>query len=87
MRDINDWTKKIIDEKNKTITYDETYEFSKFVVYPVYSENSNITTILQDCVDKHTDKVEFTEVVGFYYGKPDISLIDEYDGKLQAIFN
>lgn len=79
--------KKIIDTKNNTITYEEIGKFSKKVIYPVYSESSDITVIFEDIVDKSNGKLWYTNVVGFYFGKPNINLIKEYEGKLQATFD
>ncbi|GFI24422.1 hypothetical protein IMSAGC011_03219 [Lachnospiraceae bacterium] len=60
---------------------------SKRVVYPVYSESLDITVIFQDIVDKNNNKVRYTNIVGFYYGKPVINLIEKYEGKLQVAFD
>lgn len=84
---MGDFEKKIINAENNTITYEEIGEFSKRVVYPVYSENSDITVIFQDLVDKCNGKVWHTEVVGLYFGKPNINLLEKYEGKLQATFD
>lgn len=87
MRDISDFVKKTVNAENNTITYEGLGELSKEIVYPVYSENSDITVIFQDTVGKSNGKVWYTEVVGFYFGKPNINLIEEYEGKLQATFD
>ena len=84
---MSDFEKKIINVENNTITYDELGALSKRIIYPVYSEKSDITVIFQDIVDRNNNKVWYTEVVGFYFGKPNINLIEEYEGRLQAVFN
>lgn len=49
-------------------------------VYNAYSEEADITFILED-------KNNSTSVVGFYYGKPRDDLTKLYYGKLKAIFD
>lgn len=81
------FTKRIVDLENNTITYEELGVLCKRIIYPVYSEKEDITIIFQDTVDKDTGNMWSKEVVGFYFGKPDINLIEKYKGKLQASFD
>lgn len=55
-------------------------ESSEGTVYNAYSEEADITFILED-------KNNSTSVVGFYYGKPRDDLTKKYYGKLKVIFD
>lgn len=56
------------------------------VIYGEYSEGADITFIMKDTINVATEKCISTEVIGFYYGKPNIEDIKEYSGKLKAEF-
>lgn len=81
-----DFTNKIINFEDNTITYEELGASCKKILYPVYCEKEDITVIFQDTVDKNNEDMWYKEVVGFYFGQPDINLIEEYEGKLKACF-
>lgn len=40
----------------------------------------------QDRRCKNNGDMWYKEVVGFYFGQPDINLIEKYEGKLKACF-
>ena len=84
---MEDFTEKKIDPIKNTITYEELGSVCKKIIYPVYSEDADITIIFQDVIGKVNDNICSIEVVGFYFGRPNINLIEEYNGKLQAIFD
>ena len=75
--------KQIDTEKNR-ITYNE----GKYIriVYGEYSETADITFIMQDIIKKETEKCISTEVVGFYYGEPELEWIEKFYGSLKAEF-
>lgn len=50
--------------------------------YTTYAQDTDITFILQDTFKDNI--IVSTEVIGFYYGKPDGKLNGEYKGKLKA---
>lgn len=54
----------------------------KYRVEAAYSEEYDITTILEVC--EFGDKILSTEVVGFYEGKPNSEATAKYYGKLKA---
>lgn len=59
----------------------------KRIIYPVYNEKEGITVIFQNTVDKDNGDMWSKEVVGFYFGEPNINLIEKYEGKLKACFD
>lgn len=75
--------KQIDTEKNR-ITYNE----GKYIriVYGEYSETADITFIMQDIIKKETEKCISTEVVGFYYGEPELEWIEKFYGSLKTEF-
>lgn len=75
-----------IQEDKNTITYEADAVSCKKVIYPVYAEASEITFIMQDIIQKDTEKLISTEVIGFYYGCPDIETMKSYIGELKAEF-
>lgn len=83
---MGDFTNRIVDVENNTITYEELGALCKRIIYPVYSEKDDITVIFQDTVDKDNGDMWSKEVVGFYFGEPNINLIEKYEGKLKTIF-
>lgn len=83
---MGDFTKKIINAENNTITYEELGALCKRILYPAYCEKEDVTVIFQDTVDKNNGDTWYKEVVGFYFGQPDINLIEKYEGKLKACF-
>ena len=83
---MGDFTKKIINAENNTITYEELGALCKRILYPAYCEKEDITVIFQDTVDKNNGDMWYKEVVGFYFGQTDINLIEKYEGKLKACF-
>ena len=83
---MGDFTKKIINAENNTITYEELGALCKRILYPAYCEKENIIVIFQDTVDKNNGDMWYKEVVCFYFEQPDINLIEKYEGKLKACF-
>lgn len=77
---------KQIDREKNTITYSDDKLSCRKVVYGEYSETADITFIMQDIIEKETGKCISTEVIGFYYGIPDVEYIEEYSGRLKAEF-
>ena len=75
--------KQIDTEKNRII-YDEG-NFLR-IVYGEYEEKADITFIMQDTIEKETKKCISTEVVGFYYGEPELEWIEKFYGSLKAEF-
>lgn len=84
---MGDFTKKTVNIENNTITYEKLGALCKRIIHPVYNEKEDITVIFQDTVDKDTGDMWYKEVVVFYFGEPNINLIEEYEGKLKASFN
>lgn len=78
------YSRKIIDEENNTITHDN-YD-KQTIIYPMYNESENITVIFQDVIQNKTEKVISVEIVGFYYGSPDIETMEIFIGSLKAEF-
>jgi len=52
-------------------------------VYAVYAEHDDITFILKDTLDDNGTPYR-TEVIGFYYGKPNEECTSQYMGDLIA---
>lgn len=77
---------KQIDREKNTITYSDDKLPHIKIIYGEYSETADITFIMQDIIEKATEKCISTEVVGFYYGEPEIEYIEWYRGKLKAEF-
>lgn len=77
---------KQIDRDKNIITYSDDKLSHIKVIYGEYSETSDITFIMKDIVEKATEKCISTEVVGFYYGEPEIEYIEQYTGNLKANF-
>ena len=75
---------KHIDTEKNRIIYDEGNFFR--IVYGEYSETADITFIMQDIIKKETEKCISTEVVGFYYGEPELEWIEKFYGSLKAEF-
>lgn len=75
----------IKDKINKTITYDK-WESYKKVVYGCYSEESDITFIMSDFIEKETGFCISTEITGFYFGKPNLEYIEKYQNARKANF-
>lgn len=55
-------------------------------IYTTYSEDTDITFILEDIIDIKIDEVISTEIKGFYYGHENDKLTQEYYGELKANF-
>lgn len=83
---MRDFVKKTVNIENNTITYEELGALCKRIIYPIYNEKEDITVIFQDTVDKDNGDMWSKEVVGFYFGEPNINLIEKYEGKLKACF-
>ncbi len=75
---------KQVDMEENTITYTDNETSCSKIIYPVYSENSEMTFIMCDITEK--DILTSTEISGFYYGKPDLELMEQYIGNLKAVF-
>lgn len=54
------------------------------IIYDVYSSGSDMTFIMQDTVEKKTQNIIQTEVIGFYFGEPDKESTKQYIGSLKA---
>lgn len=54
------------------------------IIYDVYSSGSDMTFIMQDTVQKKTQHIIQTEVIGFYFGEPDKESTKRYIGNLKA---
>ena len=75
---------KHIDTEKNRIIYDEGNFFR--IVYGEYAEKADITFIIQDMIEKETEKCISTEVAGFYYGEPELEWIEKFYGSLKAEF-
>lgn len=75
------------DRCNKTITYYGDDLSCRKIQYCVYSEKSDITFIMEDKMNSTQERdCISTEVIGFYYGKPNIEDMELYMGNLKAVF-
>jgi len=74
---------KQVNTQDNTITYTDDRLNNVKTIYNVYSESSDMTFIMQDILE-NTTKLISTEVIGFYYGKPDINSTEQYIGSLKA---
>ena len=73
---------KIVDKEKNEIIYDGEY---RKIIYPIYNEKEDITVIFQDVIQNDADAtVISTEVIGFYYGVPDVETMEKYIGRLKA---
>ena len=57
----------------------------KTEIVATYAPDTDITFILREEYEENGDPIS-TEVVGFYYGKPDEKLTNEFNGKVKANF-
>ena len=54
----------------------------KTEIYTAYAETTDMTFIM--CDTYNGDDLVSTEVIGFYYGMPEVNLTNEYIGNLKA---
>lgn len=68
---------------NNTITYYDVNLSCRKIIYGVYSEESELTFIMQDIIRNDTEECVSTEVVGFYFGEPNLKYIEQHIGDLK----
>lgn len=77
------------DENNHMMYYDNKIGGTISIIYSVYAEG--VTFIMKDVCTKDItgmfgEELLSSEVIGFYYGQPNIDEIKEFAGKLKAEF-
>lgn len=55
-------------------------------VYSVYSEEGDMTFIMEDIIDKTNESFISSEVKGFYFGRPSNKDDQYFYGKLKATY-
>lgn len=85
-RDNMGYSWETYDEEKHTITREKKGSSYKQVVYPVYSKEYDTTVIFMDTIKKKTGKRKATEVVGFFYGPPELELVMLYEGNMRAFY-
>lgn len=55
-------------------------------VYHTYSQESDMTFILEDTMNMDTEALVKVEIKGFYYGEPSDDLTEKYYGELVVEF-
>lgn len=79
-------------DNNYMVCYDNKIGGTISVIYGAYAKREGVTFIMKDVYTKDVteisgEKLLSSEVIGFYYGQPNINEIKEFAGKLKAEFN
>lgn len=79
-------------ENNYMMHYDNKIGGTISIIYGVYAKEAGVTFIMKEvCTKDITEmfgkKLLSSEVIGFYYGQPNIDEIKEFAGKLKAEFD
>ena len=72
--------------------YDNKIGGTISTIYAVYAKEEGVTFIMKDVCTKDItgmfgEELLSSEVIGFYYGRPNIDEIKEFAGKLKAEFD
>lgn len=70
-------------EENKIVTIDFARKI-RTIIHGEYSDTADITFILEEKINLTNNEYISTEVVGFYYGQPDLENTKRYIGKIKA---